>query len=57
MTAAESNAVLFEMAVGNIRSLPLSFAEKAAEIAHQTSGRLLFEIRLDGDAHYQRLPP
>ncbi|TPI09408.1 hypothetical protein [Mesorhizobium sp. B2-4-6] len=53
MAAAES--VLFEMAVGNVRSLPLGFAEKATEIARQTSGRLLFEIRLDGDAHYQRV--
>lgn len=56
MTAArELDSALFEMAVGNLRLQPLSFADKAAAIAHQTRGRLLFDIRLDGDLRCQRL--
>ncbi|KAA3445853.1 hypothetical protein C7I87_31710 [Mesorhizobium sp. SARCC-RB16n] len=49
------DALLFEMAAASVRLLPLSFGDKAARIARQTSGRLLFEVRVDGDPQFQRI--
>ncbi|MGX9181735.1 hypothetical protein [Mesorhizobium sp. WSM2561] len=49
------DALLFEMAAASVRLLPLSFGDKAARLAHQTSGRFLFEVRVDGDPQFQRI--
>ncbi|OQM76546.1 hypothetical protein BFN67_13730 [Pseudaminobacter manganicus] len=43
------------MAANSVQGLPLGFAGKANEIARQISGRMLFDIRLDDDPHYQRI--
>ncbi|MEI9401838.1 hypothetical protein [Mesorhizobium argentiipisi] len=49
------DALLFEMAAASVRLLPLSFGDKAARIARHTSGRFLFEVRVDGDPQFQRI--
>ncbi|MEI9431721.1 hypothetical protein [Mesorhizobium sp. Cs1299R1N3] len=49
------DALLFEMAAASVRMLALSFGDKAARIARQTSGRFLFEVRIDGDPQFQRI--
>ncbi|MER8659432.1 hypothetical protein [Mesorhizobium sp. M0847] len=46
----ELNLMVLQMAVESVRSLSLSFAEKAAEIATRSRGSLLFNVRIDGDA-------
>lgn len=55
MSVDELNLMVLQMAVESVRSLSLSFAEKAAEIATRSRGILLFDVRIDGDAQVQRV--
>lgn len=55
MAVDELDSVIFQMAVESVRSLPLSFIEKAAAIAARSRGVLLFDVRVDGDAEVQRI--
>lgn len=55
MAVDELDLMVFQMAVESVRSLCLSFAEKAAEIATRSCGILLFDVRVDGDAEVQRV--
>ncbi|WP_315928400.1 hypothetical protein [Mesorhizobium sp. SP-1A] len=55
MVTDELDALVFKMALESVRALPLSFAEKAAEIAARSRGVLLFDVRIDGDAEVQRI--
>ncbi|ESZ56823.1 hypothetical protein NKH64_28230 [Mesorhizobium sp. M0999] len=55
MAVDELNLMVLQMAVESVRSLSLSFAEKAAEIATRSRGSLLFNVRIDGDAQVQRV--
>jgi hypothetical protein len=48
-------ALLLEMAVGGADRLSLCFSDRVDDIAKQTLGFLLFDVRLDRDPHYQRL--
>nr|WP_258119879.1 hypothetical protein [Mesorhizobium onobrychidis] len=43
------------MAVESVRSLSLSFNQKAAEIAARSHGILVFDVRVDGDSEVQRV--
>lgn len=52
---SELEGVLFEMAVNNVRLSPLSFHQRVETICHQTTGRLRFDVRVDGDGRYQRI--
>nr|WP_244426061.1 hypothetical protein [Mesorhizobium amorphae] len=55
MAVNELDLMIFQMAVESVRSLPLSFTEKAAAIAARSRGILLFDVRVDGDAEVQRV--
>ncbi|RUU14513.1 hypothetical protein EOD23_00720 [Mesorhizobium sp. USDA-HM6] len=55
MAADELDSLVFQMAVESVRSLSLSFTEKAAAIAARSRGILLFDVRVDGDAVVQRI--
>ncbi|MGX5831964.1 hypothetical protein [Mesorhizobium sp. 43Arga] len=54
MAADELDALVFRMAVESVRSCPLSFTEKTAQIAARSRGLLLFDVRTD-DAEIQRV--
>lgn len=54
MATDELDALVFRMALESVHALPLSFAEKAAEIAARSHGILLFDVRIEGDAEFQR---
>ncbi|MET2831336.1 hypothetical protein [Mesorhizobium shangrilense] len=55
MAVGELDLMVFQMAVESVRSLSLSFTDKAAEIATRSRGILLFDVRIDGDAEVQRV--
>ncbi|BCH18908.1 hypothetical protein [Mesorhizobium sp. L-2-11] len=55
MAVNELDLFVFQMAVESVRSLCLSFNDKAAEIAARSRGNLLFDVRIDDDAEVQRL--
>lgn len=48
-------AALLETAVGNVEGLALGFSDKVAHIATRTVGRILFDVRVDGDPQFQRM--
>ncbi len=51
----ELDSVIFEMAVRASLSLPVSFTEKAVDVAQRIAGELMFDVRVDGDLSYQRV--
>ncbi|MER9222649.1 hypothetical protein NKI48_27740 [Mesorhizobium sp. M0644] len=55
MAVDELDLMVLRLAVESVRSLSLSFAEKAAEVATRSRGILLFDVRVDGDAEVQRV--
>ncbi|PBC04229.1 hypothetical protein [Mesorhizobium sp. WSM3860] len=55
MAVNELDLLVFQMAVESVRSLCLSFNDKAAEIAARSRGTLLFDARVDDDADIQRI--
>ncbi|CAH2396972.1 hypothetical protein [Mesorhizobium ventifaucium] len=55
MALDELDLAIFQMAVESVRSLSLSFNQKAAEIATRSHGVLVFDVRVDGDSEVQRI--
>jgi len=55
MVADDLDTMVFQMAVESVRTLPISFTEKASEIAVRSRGTLLFDVRVDGDVEIQRI--
>ncbi|RWE41909.1 MAG: hypothetical protein EOS78_06060 [Mesorhizobium sp.] len=46
---------MFEMVVSTIRHMPGPFSDKVNLVAERTQGVILFELRVDGDRHLQRI--
>ncbi|MEV8645026.1 hypothetical protein AB0V79_28070 [Mesorhizobium ciceri] len=55
MASDELDWAIFQMAVESVRSLSLSFNERAVEIAARSQGTLVFDVRVYGDAQVQRV--
>ncbi|MGX7877257.1 hypothetical protein ACVDG5_035710 [Mesorhizobium sp. ORM6] len=55
MASDELDWAIFQMAVESVRSLSLSFNERAAEIAARSQGTLVFDVRVEGDPEVQRI--
>lgn len=55
MISAGLDEIMFEMVVGTIRHMPGPFSDKVNLVAERTQGVVLFELRVDGDRHLQRI--
>lgn len=53
--ADELDAFLFDIAVRDVRSMEISFADKALAIAAKSAGKLICNVRVDADPEFQRI--
>lgn len=55
MVAEHVEMVLFEQSLGNGDGMHLPFGDRVADAAEKTAGSVLFNVRVDGDTHIQRM--
>lgn len=55
MVAEHVELALFEQTLGNGDGMHRPFYDRVADAAEKTAGSVLFDIRVDGDMHIQRM--
>lgn len=55
MVAGHVEMVLFEQSLANADGFQRPFSDRIADAAAKTSGSVLFDVRIDGDASVQRM--
>lgn len=55
MVATHVEMVLFEQSLGDVDGMHLPFGDRVADAAQKTSGSVLFDVRIEGDTHIQRM--
>ncbi len=55
MVAQHVEMVLFEQSIANADGIQRPFSDRVADAAEKTAGSVLFDVRVDGDTHIQRM--